>query len=54
MGAKAERPAKRRIKLVGGGFRYNRTPNGVKGGTMKAARRLARKLEKAKKKGNRG
>lgn len=51
MGAKAERVRKRRIKLVGGGFRYNREPNGVAGGTMKSLRRLERKAAKLKRKG---
>lgn len=50
MGARSEKPRNKRIRLVGGGFRWTRTPNGVKGGTMKAQRRLARKLEKLKKK----
>lgn len=50
MGAKAERQAKRRVRLVGGGFRYNRTPTSVKGGTMKAKRRAERKLKKAARK----
>lgn len=50
MAAKAERQAKRRVRIVGGGFRYNRVPNGVKGGTMKAKRRLERKLKKAARK----
>lgn len=46
------RAKKRTVKLVGGGTRYTtgrqKKDNG-KGGSMKAARRLARKLENAKK-----
>lgn len=49
---KSERQAKRKIRLVGGGFRYNREPNGVAGGTMKAARRIALKQAKAKGRGH--
>lgn len=50
MGSKSERPKKRKIRLVGGGFRYSRAPNGVQGGSMKSRKRALRKLEKAKKK----
>jgi len=50
MSAKAQRARKRRIKLVGGGYRYSRTPGKAKGGTMKSLRRAARKVEKQRKK----
>lgn len=50
MSSRSERPKNRKIKLVGGGVRWSRVPNGTKGGTMKAKRRLQRKLEKMKKK----
>lgn len=50
MGAKSERPKNRRIKIVGGGFRWTRQATGKQSGSMKALRRAARKAEKAKKK----
>lgn len=50
MGHTAQRPKRRKVKLVGGGVRFTRDRNGVKGGTMKAMRRLARKLKKAQRK----
>jgi len=49
MGYTAQRPKRKKIKLVGGGVRYTREPNGVKGGSMKAMRRAKRKLEKSHK-----
>lgn len=53
MGARSEKPKKRRYRLVGGGYAWNRSPNGVKGDTMKAMRRLKSKLDKLKKKARR-
>lgn len=50
MGYCAQRPKRRRVKIVGGGFRHTREPNGVQGGSMKAGRRAKRKLEKSHKK----
>jgi len=50
MAAKSERPRNRRIRLVGGGFRWTREVNAKSsGGSMKAQRRRIRKAEKAKK-----
>ncbi len=47
MSAKSERPKRRRIKLVGGGFRRNRQgPSGA--GSAKSARRAMRKSAKDK------
>lgn len=53
MGHCAQRPKKRKIKVVGGGTRYTRDSTGKKSGSMKALRRVARKSEKAKKKNKR-
>lgn len=43
---KSERPKKRRIKLVGGGYRWSREFNGVKGGSVKSMKRGLRKTIK--------
>lgn len=53
MSAKAERQRNRRIKLVGGGYRWTREAAPDTGGSMKAKRRAARKAAKAHRKGNR-
>lgn len=50
MGASSERPKNRKIKIVGGGFRWTRESNGKQSGSMKSQRRAARRVEKAKKK----
>lgn len=43
MSAKSERPANRRIKLVGGGWRMSRFKNeGSSGGSLKSMRRSLR------------
>ena len=52
MGYTAQRPKNQRIRIVGGGFRWTRDSNGKQSGSMKALRRAARKVEKAKKKRN--
>ncbi len=47
----SQRPKRRRVKLVGGGFRVTRdTKDNQQGGSMKAQRRTLRKAEKAKRK----
>lgn len=46
MGAKAERGKRRRIKLVGGGYRYSRQSSSNPGGSAKSIRRAARKAAK--------
>lgn len=49
------RPKRRRIKLVGGGYKFTRERNaGCTGGSMKAERRRLRKLQKANRKKGRG
>jgi hypothetical protein len=53
MGAKSERPKNRKIKIVGGGFRWTRQSTGKQSGSMKALRRAARRIEKAKRKNKR-
>lgn len=40
---KSERIRKRKIRIVGGGTRYNRTAGPKAGGSMKAQRRAARR-----------
>lgn len=45
---KSERPAKRKIRLVGGGFRWNRVAHARTGGSMKSRRRQLLKLAKSK------
>lgn len=53
MSSKSERRANRRIKIVGGGYRWTREPHLGTGGSMKAKRRAVRKAEKAKRKSGR-
>ena len=49
MGAKAERPRNKRIKLVGGGTRMGRQSSGPSSGGLKALRRSLRHELKSKK-----
>lgn len=51
MSSKSERPKKRKIFLVGGGFRWNRVAQDAAGGSMKAKRRAEMRLAKSKGKG---
>jgi len=50
MSAKAERPKNRRVKLVGGGYRYTRQSQGT-GGSLKSQRRKLRQQAKGLRKG---
>lgn len=50
MSAKSERPKNRRIKLVGGGYRWTRQgPKNTSGGSLKSRRRSLRHTLKTKK-----
>lgn len=45
MGARSERPKNRRVKLVGGGFKWTRG-GGRSGGSLKSMRRAMRRTAK--------
>lgn len=46
MGAKSERPKNRRVKLVGGGYKWTRSANSSTGSSAKSIRRAMRRKSK--------